>query len=84
MKGNDWIRCLTEVEKDNFLRNLLDHRHNGFGFFLDEQFPSFTDFISGAFTWSDTPEGWDYWRMISLRNPVFPSNRYRMDRFKFV
>lgn len=85
MKGREWIKCLTKVEKDNFLCNLREFRGNGGAEdFLDDEYDELYYFITGAFSWSKTPEGVDYWSNISYRKIDLTRKNYTLSKFKFV
>lgn len=57
-----WVKFLSQDEQERFVRNItLD----GFWALYND---CFGNFISGAFFWSGSPEGFDYWYDISERN----------------
>lgn len=82
MKGRDWFQYLSNIEREEFKGNVERLTPCTHEEYMEMEYNSFFIFISGAFPWSQTPEGGNYWRMISQRNPVV--SKYRMDRFKFV
>lgn len=82
MKGEFWLKYLTDEEKDNFLRNLKEFRYGVIEHFLDREYLDFSDFIGSAFPWNDSPEGVDYWCMITERKTH--TVKYKMDKFKFI
>jgi hypothetical protein len=81
MKGEVWLKYLTNEEKDNFLRDLKAFRSGVVEYFLDREYVDLDDFIGSAFPWKDSPEGVDYWHMISKRKTL---TVYKMDKFKFI
>lgn len=80
MKGEFWIRHLSQEEKTNFLNNLTSFRGDASRNFLESEYNVFHNFIAGAFVWDDSHEGFDYWFRISRRDVV----KYKLNKFIFV
>lgn len=62
--GEYWFHFLTEKEQEEFKGNVSEHRFN---YLMGNEEASFKYFISGAFTWDRTPQGFLYWNKISQR-----------------
>lgn len=83
MKGRDWTKYLSDIERERFKRNielLTPRTHEEC---MEMEYNSFFIFISRVFTWSDTPEGADYWSNISYRE-IDTRKNYTLSKFRFV
>lgn len=64
----------TNTEPDVYIENRM---HRVFG--------DFDDFMSGSFSWADTPQGFSYWNGISQRTkPVNKKQVFKMTPLKFM
>lgn len=54
---------MLKGDNQNLIRYYEDHYSDGFRF------------ITQAFRWSDTPEGWQYWYDMSLKLRVMAKNK---------
>ena len=59
--GGEWFKLLSKKEQQQFKENIDD-----FICLISEEI-DFEFFISSAFNWKDSPQGWDYWNNISRR-----------------
>ena len=61
--GKEWFDTLSELEQKQFKENC-----DRFDFMMESK-QNFMDFISGAFSWANTPkeQGFLYWEKISTR-----------------
>lgn len=68
MKSNrEWFTLLTDKEQEEFKRNCDDFDID-FEECLDMDSEDFEDFIAGAFVWSRTTQGCNYWKQIAESN----------------
>lgn len=66
--GQYYFDKLSEVEQKEFMENYnFQDRTNPFNDFLQDEFPSLKLFISYAFSWFRTAQGFDSWQEISDR-----------------
>lgn len=63
MVGYNYYNRLTPEQKKNFDANLIEPKKD----YLKSNFESFTDFLSFAFTWDNTPQGYYYWNLILFK-----------------
>lgn len=81
MKGKEWIKHLGDLERKLFEINLKNGHEADW--YMGRDYDSFFGFISGAFSWLNTPEGDLYWRDIAYREIKY-SIKYHIKKFKFV
>jgi hypothetical protein len=60
-KGIEWFKLLSEKEQQEFKENCRNLE-----WLMSEEI-DFESFITSAFYWNDSPQGWDYWSEISKR-----------------
>jgi hypothetical protein len=65
-KGIEWFSLLTEEQQSKFRANVGDRFYG----ITEKDYKDFLTFLGGAFTWSESPEGNDYWVKISTSNPI--------------
>ena len=64
MTNKEWFNTLNIELQNKIEKNCNDlNRYAKFNYWIEES--DGTDKISGAFCWSNTPEGRDYWKDIS-------------------
>lgn len=79
-----WMKFLSEEEEELFLETISDKR----GIvsrqrFFNDRYPSFYEFVSSAFIWLDTQEGFDYWYEIAHRDLGGPLDiRHKLKKFE--
>jgi hypothetical protein len=61
-KGSYWFSLLTEKQQSEFRVNVGDI----FYVMIEKDYKDFQTFLGGAFTWSESPEGGDYWGKVWL------------------
>lgn len=75
-RNEKYYRKLSKKERRQFRRNFINESNNKYDetlfkiymtYVLPEHYTDFTFFITHAFYWGDTKEGFDYWRKISNR-----------------
>lgn len=81
MKGKEWIKHLGDLERKLFEINLKNGHEADW--YMESDYDSFFGFISGAFSWSETPEGAYYWRDIASREIKYIT-KYYIKKFNFV
>jgi hypothetical protein len=64
IKGIKWYVLLTDKEKMKFKANCEEIKFNEL---MEDKYESFRRFIGSCFGWVTSPEGWEYWDDISLR-----------------
>lgn len=93
MTGQEYYdHFLTKEEQDQWMLNFRDacirtqtEPDVYIGFRLNNTFDAFNDFISGSFSWADTPQGFQYWDVISERTkPVNKRQVFKMTPLKFM
>lgn len=83
MKGRVWFQYLSDIERERFKRNVENLTPCTHEQCMEMEYNSFFIFISRVFTWSDTPEGVDYWSNISSRE-IDTRKNYTLSKFRFV
>ena len=93
MTGQEYYdHFLTREEKSQWTLNCVDacirkhiEPHTCIENRMHKVFDDFNDFISGSFSWADTPQGFHYWDVISKRTkPVNKKQVYSMTPLKFI
>jgi hypothetical protein len=59
-KGSYWFSLLTEKQQSEFRANANEIFYR----IMDTNYKDFHSFLSGSFTWSESPEGGNYWVKI--------------------
>ena len=65
MQGIECLEVLSDSEQVLFLKNLTNLGRHKISKYLLKDYVYLRHFISGAFIWSDTNEGSDYWNAIA-------------------
>jgi len=93
MTGQEYYNYfLTKEEQDQWMLNFRDAcigTHTEPHTYIENKmyrgFNDFNDFISGSFSWADTPQGFQYWDVISERTkPVNKKQVFKMTPLKFM
>ena len=61
-KGSYWFAFLSEKQQSEFRANVEERFYE----MMDANYKDVHSFLSGSFTWSESPEGGDYWVKICL------------------
>jgi len=88
MKGREIYNLLTRAEQEAFTTNVRRYRYNNpsmLGYLFEKEFYNAGQFISSAFDWTSSPEGFDYWFAISwdIERRVKTIVKYQLPTFKF-
>ena len=67
MDYKHWCQFLSDDEFELWEVETLMYIMDDYDLFSDN-YDSFREFISGSFTWHNTKQGHDYWRIIAHRD----------------
>ena len=88
MRGHEIIETYIPYEyREAFIRNMFDKEYLDHGYHNTHDISTF---ITGSFHWSDTPEGYFFWRelLLGVTNTLVPIDRveekYYMKPLKFI
>lgn len=62
--GKEWFALLTKKQQKQYEANV---QMNMFEHKIETKYQSFEVFITGAFVWTETPEGEYYWKQIAIK-----------------
>ncbi len=68
--GLECLDCLSKADQVRFLRNFTNTRvhtaleQGSISDYLTDEYPNLDMFIKAAFRWSESIEGFDYWREL--------------------
>lgn len=66
-QGIEYLSMLSKEEQVLFLKNLNNVANTKISKYLMLEHDSYHSFLTGSFTFADSPEGHDYWWDISMR-----------------
>ena len=67
-KGYEWLKILSKDNQTLFCKNLTNMGKHTVSIYLLSEYDELWNFIAAAFTWSDSPEGHDYWSELANKN----------------